>query len=55
MALLQENGNLRARMAKCERAAFGSAPISKLPTHGESAIPRPAEWIGRAIRSFTVS
>ena len=55
MALHQENGNLRERMAKCERAAFGSAPISKLPTHGESAVPKPAEWIGRAIRSFMIS
>jgi hypothetical protein len=55
MALLQENGNLRERMAKCEPAAFGSAPISKLPTHGESTVPKPDEWIGRAIRSFMVS
>jgi len=55
MALLQENGNLRERMEKCEQAALSGSPISKLTTRVELAIPRPAKWLGRAIRSFMSS
>jgi hypothetical protein len=52
MALLQQNGNLRERMEKCEKAALGGASLSKLPTRVELAIPKPAKWMRRAIRSL---